>query len=412
VKLDFKSPPYQARDFDAYIVQYGVNTENYDLRATTPLPSWVGGTSLVGNREGQCTACHTGANVFINHPGSATDISPTRAMLADGLSNPLASGHANFWFPSNWPNPIVPNHDPAIGGPWPQNPGPSSYQASAFPGTTCLPCHGTGTGGAFPAIGGLNAPSFAMNYVSGVLLPATTRSITPPGPASGAMPPGTATAVHSSDAFPKAMIYQPGGITPTPLTQPNGLPSSATGRSVHKSANVSGVHQHYFWGGSMPNTPAPASPFNADDILCFDAFASSGQTPQEVMIQFLADGNWEHRAFWGPDLIGPPAGLPPAANLSPANFQVSINPLAGGMPGVWQPFCTTAAKLNLAGKFATGLAFTLQNGSLYWGDVYRYVNGSGSAQMLFSVSGTAPPSGLSYATVGGDSWQVMTTPVP
>jgi hypothetical protein len=412
---NFTAPPFQAANFDAYIVKVGEDAEQFDNRGSTSLPSWVGGTHLIGNREGACTSCHAGANMFINHPGSATDISPSRAVLETGIANPLATGHANFWFPSAWPNPIVPNFDPLIGGPWPQNPGPSSYPAS-FPSSGCFSCHNTGlAGGVLPALAGLNSPSYAMNYINGVLVPSVTRVKAPSGPVSGAMPPNTTVPVSTSDTFSNAMLYSPGMMTAKPTTQPNGLPSSASpNHSVHKSANVAGVHQHHFVGAST-HIPAVGT-FNADDLICFDGFATSGQSPSEVMIQFFAGGTWDHRAYWGPNLIGPPSGLPPEPTpptpQSPANFRAGQYALPnGGLAGTWQPYCVWASSINLGGQFAAGLAFTLWDGSLYWGDIYRYVHGSGAAEPLFFVSGTSPPAGVSLGAVG-ESWQVMTTPVP
>lgn len=98
---------------------------------------YIGGSALVGNEQGVCTACHAGANPFVIHPDDA----PFAKLLGDD----------NFeHFPDHrvWPTSQVDHR-------WPGNPGPLTdpfddddlKQGEA----TCTGCHRkNGTGGLFP----------------------------------------------------------------------------------------------------------------------------------------------------------------------------------------------------------------------------------------------------------------------
>jgi hypothetical protein len=167
-------------------------------------PAWLGGKDLAPNETGVCSDCHAGSNAFNNHPGTATDL------YGRGLVP------KSFWFPTNWPDPIVPDFDSSIPGPWPQNPGPGRYTAAQFPGTQCLACHTQGgLVGAFPTVS-----SRLRNWCDVLLSPATTRinnlcpgtynpfsggDITCP---NGAMPPSSdkGTSNTSGDAFPHTLL--------------------------------------------------------------------------------------------------------------------------------------------------------------------------------------------------------------
>jgi hypothetical protein len=174
----------------------------------SPALSWMGGSDLAGGENETCSNCHSGANAFINHPGTATDL------LGRGLVPPTG----NYWFPSQWPEPIVPLYDAAILGPWPQNPGPGKYTAAMFQNNSaCLGCHvQNGPGGAFPTMS-----TRLDRYCSRAIDGATTRlnracpgTYNPFVPGSiitcptGAMPPD----VHqtftdsSGDIFPSTML--------------------------------------------------------------------------------------------------------------------------------------------------------------------------------------------------------------
>ncbi|HEX4405096.1 MAG TPA: hypothetical protein VH560_09730 [Polyangia bacterium] len=160
-------------------------------RAQTSGPRWVGGAGLRNgvsgsNNEGVCSDCHAGENAFVNHPGTATDILGASTNRWGGATH-LPS--RQYWFPVQWPDPIVPAFDSELRRAWPENPGPGP---SSHADSVCFSCHRKGgAGGRFPGL------SRALpGYCNRVLGTATNRAKPVPACArgdlscpSGAMPP-------------------------------------------------------------------------------------------------------------------------------------------------------------------------------------------------------------------------------
>jgi hypothetical protein len=171
-------------------------------RAPTAGPRWVGGAGLPGsaadsNREGVCSDCHAGENAFVNHPGTATDI---LAASANRWGGPRHLPAREYWFPTQWPDPIVPSFDSETQGAWPENPGPGPLSQA---GSACFDCHRRGgAGGRFPSVS-----KQLPGYCDRVLGTATNRANPVPACArgdlacpSGAMPP---TGHGPSPSYPK-----------------------------------------------------------------------------------------------------------------------------------------------------------------------------------------------------------------
>jgi photosystem II stability/assembly factor-like uncharacterized protein len=130
----------------------------------------------------------------------------------------------------------------------------------------------------------------------------------------------------------------------------------AGGDRVHKSHRgddpTSGRLEHYF--------------MNATDVLTFPTGAKINQwvyiprdtPPREIMLQFATtDGSFEHRAYWGEDLItyGQP-GCPSRCSI-------------GAIPSQrdrWVKLTVDAAAIDLVGRSAHGLAYLLYDGAVYW----------------------------------------------
>lgn len=403
-KTDFANG-FQVNSFDIYIVQYQSDSENFDNRsATNNLPSWVGGASLVGNKEGICTACHAGENVFINHPGTATDINP---LSAGRKTSTIPTTH---YFPTNWPNPIVPSADTLMSGAaWPQNPRPIEHYNGIHPANGCFSCHAQGQqGGRFPKISDLAAldtGNLTKNYCHNVLLPSITRT----GAGGGAMPPGTGSQAIDTDSFAKSMWYNLCVSSKVPKSAESGLTAAVDSNrgKIHKSAYQTGFHEHYFNGKFMPSA---GSFFSAKDKICVDGFVSSSSnlTPSQVAIQFEANdgpaaGNtWNHRAYWGSNSVGPIQSWPVSGSVG--NFQVSTKATPKGR-GYWNQYCVNAGSVGLTQKNISGIKFTLFNGAMWWGNVYYYSNGGGAPRQLFTI-----PSGVTKGVGGSDYWQIVNTP--
>ena len=69
------------------------------------------------------------------------------------------------------------------------------------------------------------------------------------------------------------------------------------GALAHQSVVASGEHQHYFY-----NATATVAVAAADTLFAY-VYLDPANLPSEVMLQWN-DGSWEHRAYWGADLIG------------------------------------------------------------------------------------------------------------
>ena len=74
-------------------------------------------------------------------------------------------------------------------------------------------------------------------------------------------------------------------------------PAPFSGARAHQSALLSGLHQHYFY-----NATATLSVAVGDTLFAY-VYLDPANPPSEVMLQWN-DGSWEHRAYWGANLIG------------------------------------------------------------------------------------------------------------
>jgi hypothetical protein len=128
------------------------------------------------------------------------------------------------------------------------------------------------------------------------------------------------------------------------------------GMYMHLSGLVPGaVHQHWF------DKPICNIRVNPGDLLIAYVNLDSTYPPSEVMLQWYvteADGtgSWEHRAYWGADLIG--WGT---AN-TPSRFPGGPLPSAAS----WARIQVPAAAVGLEGKVIQGMAFTLYGGRAAW----------------------------------------------
>jgi hypothetical protein len=118
-------------------------------------------------------------------------------------------------------------------------------------------------------------------------------------------------------------------------------PEPVVGSLAHISAPRAGMHQHYFTGA------ADGLPVNAGDTLYAWVYLDPANPPRTVMLQWNARGSWNHRAYWGEDLL-----------LWPPRF--SMGPLPA--LGAWVRLEVPAADVGLEGMVVTGMAFALYDG--------------------------------------------------
>ncbi|HSE18100.1 MAG TPA: LamG-like jellyroll fold domain-containing protein [Pyrinomonadaceae bacterium] len=127
-------------------------------------------------------------------------------------------------------------------------------------------------------------------------------------------------------------------------------PTPLLSNAVHQSNIVSGLHQHFFGGALQTLT------INPGDKLFAYVFLDPANPPSEVMLQWF-DFEWEHRAFWGADLVNFGA----TGTTSRRNM--------GALPpvGKWVRLEVPASAVGLEGKTINGMAFTLFNGRATFG---------------------------------------------
>ena len=118
----------------------------------------------------------------------------------------------------------------------------------------------------------------------------------------------------------------------------------------HRSALMSGIHQHYFDG-------APAFRINAGEMLYVWVFLDPENPPRTLMLQWKVGDSWEHRAYLGEELI--PWGQPDTES----HFRLGELPTVGA----WVRIEVPAESVGLANVDVNGMAFTLYDGRAAWG---------------------------------------------
>ncbi|MDB6165140.1 MAG: hypothetical protein JWQ83_280, partial [Lacunisphaera sp.] len=106
-----------------------------------------------------------------------------------------------------------------------------------------------------------------------------------------------------------------------------------------------GMHEQYF---NFAWTPLA---LGADDSFFIQVYLDPANPPRELVISFCAD-NWEHRAYWGENLLNY------AADGSPAQHRIGDLSAAGG----WVRLEVPASAVGLGGQSVQGLSLTLYDG--------------------------------------------------
>jgi hypothetical protein len=126
-------------------------------------------------------------------------------------------------------------------------------------------------------------------------------------------------------------------------------PTPFSGSLAHQSANLAGVHQHYFDRATATMAVA------AGETLYAYVYLDPVNPPSEVMLQWT-DGSWDHRAYWGSNQIA--WGVDGTASRR----------YTGALPatGQWVKLAVPASLVGLEGRVVSGMAFTLFNGRATW----------------------------------------------
>ena len=159
----------------------------------------------------------------------------------------------------------------------------------------------------------------------------------------------------------------------------SGNPAPYSGALAHQSAVVAGMHQHYFYNATTTLS------VGVGDTLFAYVYLDPANPPSEVMLQWN-DGSWEHRAYWGANLI------------SWGTDGTVSRRYMGALPAVgqWVRLEVPAAQVGLEGRTLNGMAFTLYGGRATWDAAGKA--GAASPQ-TYQVSGTVALSGVGLGGV-------------
>ena len=184
------------------------------------------------------------------------------------------------------------------------------------------------------------------------------------------------TTVWVEDAVPAGA--QVGGDEPFTWVSANPAPFSGT--LAHQSALRNGTHTHGFISATTKLT------VGAGDVLFAYVYLDPANPPREVLLQWH-DGTWEHRAYWGDNLVPLPARSGP------------WNRYMGPLPptGQWVRLEVPAAAVELEGSTVDGMAFVLYDGRATW-DRAGKVGGLPPANQAPVASFTTTPVTASVGT--------------
>jgi hypothetical protein len=141
-----------------------------------------------------------------------------------------------------------------------------------------------------------------------------------------------------------------------------------SGKRAIKCAGT-GMAQSYYDSGAAP-FEAPAG-----GKLFAYVYLDPANPPKAVMLQYLINGDWSHRAVWG-DYEAIDFGDPNTPG------KVNMGPLPN--PAVWTRLEVDEEKLGIKpGDLITGLAYTQCDGTVYW-DKAGVTTGKGAAGLALS----------------------------
>ncbi len=173
------------------------------------------------------------------------------------------------------------------------------------------------------------------------------------------------------------------------------LPAPFSGATAHQSADLPGLHEHFFNNASTTLAPA------VGDTLFAYVYLDPVHPPTEIMLSWNANG-WEHRAYWGDNSI-----------TYGGNGTAGRRPM-GGLPaaGQWVRLEIPAAAVELEGRAITGMCFSQFGGRATWDKAGKFSVGTAPVIPPVVVPPVVPPTPddlaaiLRGANVDGTSLQL------
>jgi hypothetical protein len=148
-----------------------------------------------------------------------------------------------------------------------------------------------------------------------------------------ALPPGAAPGADGGDGWNWV------SSNPTPFS----------GRSANQSSLTTGLHQHFFTAANAPMS------VKAGDNLFAYVYIDPAHRPSEIMLRWYS-GNWEHRAYWGANLI--------RQGVTGTTSRRYIGPVPKA--GQWTRLQVPAAKVGLENLSVSGMSFSQFGGRATW----------------------------------------------
>jgi hypothetical protein len=127
-------------------------------------------------------------------------------------------------------------------------------------------------------------------------------------------------------------------------------PAPFSGAKAHASAGGTGVHEHGFIDASEPLE------VQSGDVLFVHVWLDPQQPPRELMVSWNDGSSWEHRAFWGTNVItyGTPG--------TDGRRAMGTLPSAGK----WVRLEVPARIVGLEGRSVRGMSFAAVDGRAVW----------------------------------------------
>jgi hypothetical protein len=127
-------------------------------------------------------------------------------------------------------------------------------------------------------------------------------------------------------------------------------PTPFSGNLAHQSNIASGLHQHYFVGATDTLV------INTGDTLIAYVYLDPVNIPSQIILQWNDGSSWEHRAYWGADIVGW------GTNGTASRQYMGPLPAAGQ----WVRLEVPASLVGLEGHTLNGMAFSLYGGRATW----------------------------------------------
>ena len=286
---------------------------------------------------------------------------PTSALQPTAAPVPLPTATAyatSTPYPTHTPYPTyTPYPTPVVTTTYPATPRPTQTPTSV-PTVTPIPCATatTGTWGGFSSLQEV-MDEYLCRHPHIVPTPTPTSTPTPtPVAALTPTPASTSVITDDNDGQREDVLWVqdvlPVGAISSETWTWISNPTPFSGKLAHESVLSTGASQHVFTEATTTLA------VNTGDTLFAYVYLDPDNPPTEIMLQWH-NGSWEHRAYWGDNLI--------FWGEDGTERRLRI----GDLPplGQWVRLEVSASLMGLEGSTLTGMAFAQYGGRATWNNV-------------------------------------------